>query len=815
MRRLSIATAAFTLALGTQARAAGPEAETNLTVPFSQTANDQDVWAIYGNPAGLGRVQGLQLLGGGQRTDTLTGTARSHTLQVASALSLIDGLTVAGSVDALYTPAAGQPQTARTQMAAAIDLDGLAFGSSMSTFHTAAGATSALDIGMQLSLGRWARVGATVDHIALEAGNAGPETRVGISVRPGVEWLTLGLDGSHRDGAFGADASLRWQFTGGSLYGAVGNHGQQGLSGTAGLALDLEHAGVLGFARTNGQNLTSSAYARVSTTAFDAPRMLAPNFPVFHLIGPGALADDADPLFVELFENAPHPLEVRAALEDAAKDPHIRGVVLHLGGLGLGWGNAAEFRDTIGRLKAAGKTVVAYFDVVDDVGYFIASAADKVYVSPAGAVEADGLRATLTHMGGALAQLGIRADAVAAGNYKTGPRPLTADGPSPEEIEVTTALLDASYTALVDGIAAGRGLDPAHVRVLLDQGGFDAAEAEEAGLVDGTIYRDQLEDTIETVAGGWVNVDTVSIGGTKRHVAWASPAEIAVIPVTGAIVRGRAETGLFGGGEKQTGADDFIDAVDRAREDDDVAAIVIRIESGGGDALASDLMYHAVMRARKEKPVIASIGDVAASGGYYIAAAADEILAEPTSITGSIGVFALFFTAEQLARDLGVHTTEITRGALPGPTLLRGMTDAERKRLKTRVERTYTTFLTAVSKGQNLEVDDVRAAADGHVWTGAQAKERKLVTQFGGLYEALNLARARGGLNADAPVAIRVRSGAYKTEAVFTQRLARMLGQAPWWARHLDKIGLGPAAGRQVESAGTPQAEVPYTVDVR
>jgi protease-4 len=244
-----------------------------------------------------------------------------------------------------------------------------------------------------------------------------------------------------------------------------------------------------------------------------------------------------------------------------------------------------------------------------------------------------------------------------------------------------------------------------------------------------------------------------------RFWRWAPPKAIGVVTIQGDITQGRARPGPGILGSGGAGAEDVIDALQTAEEDDDVKAVVLRVESPGGDSLASDLIWNAVGKLRKTKPVISSFGDVAASGGYYAAVGTDLIVAEPTTLTGSIGVFALTFEVRDLMERFGVTTWEETRGKLAGAGWHRPMTEEEQAVMQRFVGITYETFLSRVKDGRKMPMEKVRELAQGRVWTGAQAKEVGLVDELGGIAEAIELAKAKVGLTADDTAEVRLISG--------------------------------------------------------
>jgi protease IV len=474
--------------------------------------------------------------------------------------------------------------------------------------------------------------------------------------------------------------------------------------------------------------------------------------------GDGTVPQPPRDAIEQLMADDPSAIDVLAKLDNAQRDGAVQAVLLRMEGLSFGWARAAELRQAIVRLREQGKKVFVFFDGADDLMMFVASAADQVWLSPAGGLSVDGVRGNLTYVADALAHIGIEAEAVSAGKYKSAPRTFTHNSPSDEELEVENAILDGVFGTLTSAISEGRAIELEELTRLIDQGGLTATEAMTAKLVDDLVYVDELEKKVEAAMGGAVLLRD-DVWTVPRVSSWGSAPQIALIPVVGTINMGYTAPGLGdllnGPG---VGAQDFIDAVDEAVEDDDIKAIVIRIDSPGGDALASDLMWRAVMRARAEKPVVVSMGDYAASGGYYIASAGQHIFAQPDTLTGSIGVFSLLFNAEDLATRLGVSNVEISRGERPGPTLLRGLTASERTRMQAMVDDTYSRFLSAIVEGRGpdrLTLEQAREHGEGHVWTGLQARDRGLVDELGGLREAITWAKQQAGIADDGAVVVR------------------------------------------------------------
>ena len=449
--------------------------------------------------------------------------------------------------------------------------------------------------------------------------------------------------------------------------------------------------------------------------------------------------------------------DVIARLDTARRDRRVKVVVLRIRSLDVGWGRIVEVRQRVEALRKAGKRVVAHMDYAGDEEYHIASAADKIYLSPGGMLALDGFSVSLQFVGAALDRVGVHVQAVAAGKYKSAPEQLTQTQPSEANKEVQRAILDGLYDVHTAALSRLRGLPVEKIRELLDRGGLSAEEAIEEKMVDGLAYADDLEE----VAGKDLGMGKLSLSDSYgqdllRRWRWAAPSAIAVVPLEGEIRQGK---GGVGTGGSSAGADDVVEALRAAAEDDDIKAVVLRVESPGGDSLASDLIWNAVAQLRKKKPVIASFGDLAASGGYYAACGADLIVAEPTTLTGSIGVFALSFEVKDLLDRFGVTVWEENRGRLAGGGWWRPWTDEEKANVEKFVGLSYKTFLSRVKSGRKFSQAKVEEIAQGRVWTGRQAKEIGLVDEIGGIVDAIEFAKFRVGLAGDDTVEVRIITG--------------------------------------------------------
>ncbi len=457
--------------------------------------------------------------------------------------------------------------------------------------------------------------------------------------------------------------------------------------------------------------------------------------------------------------------EVSARIRQAAGDEDITGLYLEVGGSSLGWAATQEIRDAIAAFSASGKPCHVWAQELDNKGYALASACANIHLAPAGLVLVNGLSLTNEYYAGTLEKVGVKANFEHVGDFKSAVEPFQRSGPSDAASEATNALLDSLYSQLVEGIAGGRKVDAAKVQSWIDAPAITPQAAVEAGLVDDLKYRDEVR---EGIAGE----ERVKLSAYALDEVDADAKTVAIVHAEGQIISGRSDTSMFGG--SFVGDESFVKMIDEVREDEDVVAVVLRVNSPGGSGLASDNMWHALERLKAAgKPLVVSMGDYAASGGYYIAAPADYIVAQPGTLTGSIGVFGGKMNIAGLYDKVGVTLHTWQRGQLAG--LLSATTDfndAERASFRSFLEGFYGTFLDRVSDGRKMDRDAVHQVAQGRVWTGVQAKERGLVDELGGLDVAIAKARALAKV-ADG---VDVKLERYPARRTFLDKLVEDLG---------------------------------------
>ena len=447
--------------------------------------------------------------------------------------------------------------------------------------------------------------------------------------------------------------------------------------------------------------------------------------------------------------------DVVDAVHRAAEDERVAGLVARLGNGKLGVGHAQEIREAIRRLRNAGKATIAFAESFGEAGlatvdYYLASAFEKIHLQPNGVVSLGGVVARLPFLRSLLDRVGVVPDLDHRKEYKAAKYLLTESGFTPPHEEATRAVLEDQFEQMVSGIAADRGLDPARVRNLIDRAPLLASEALEAGLVDRLSYRDEAYESAPGEGKRHLLIDQYLRRAGRPH---RRGERIALIYGTGAINRGKSRFDLLTRG-RSLGADDVAIAFREARENKRVRAIVFRVDSPGGSAVGSEVVRREVARARASgKPVVVSMGSVAGSGGYWISTPADRIVAQPGTVTGSIGVVGGKLAAAGAWRRFGVSWDERHLGrnatfSLPDNPY----TDSERERLRDSLDSIYEDFKTRVAEGRSLPLEEVEELAKGRIWTGARAALLGLVDQLGGLETAVAQAKEIAQIPAERPV---------------------------------------------------------------
>jgi len=425
-----------------------------------------------------------------------------------------------------------------------------------------------------------------------------------------------------------------------------------------------------------------------------------------------------------------------------ARDDNAKAVIVMFDGVGGGWATLQELRAELLRVKTAGKKVFAYMVSGTGRDYFIATAANKIYVDPAGGLRLVGMAGTTMYFRGAFDQVGVAPQFEKIAEYKSAPEQFTEVRPTETAAKMYDELYESLWQQWLAGVAEGRKLSVDEVKALVDAGPYSAGDlAKDQKLVDAVAPPDKISSLIVAEIGRAYPVEGPP---TERPERWKRPG-IAIIYVDGDITDGKSQSiPLIG--RKLAGGETLVAAISAARSDPRVGAIILRIDSPGGSAVASELVSREVFATRGVKPILCSFSDLAASGGYFIAAGCDTIFTEPMTITGSIGIFYGKFDLGGLIKKLGIATFTHKRGIHSDmESLFRPFTDDERKVLLDKLTYMYSRFVGAVSEGRKLTKEQVDGLGRGHVYTGAMAKPIALAEPHGGLGDARHGAKKRIG----------------------------------------------------------------------
>ena len=460
----------------------------------------------------------------------------------------------------------------------------------------------------------------------------------------------------------------------------------------------------------------------------------------------------ANPVDIVLDKRAIVFLDYLHMVNTARRDDRIEGILLDVGPSTLSWAQVQELRGVLDEFRQSGKWVIAKGEIWQEQEYYLASVADEVYMVPEGILVLDGLMSRTTFYADAFQKLGIRVHVEAIGEYKSFADAYTRTEMSEPHREATEALLSSIEDQVIQAVAESRGVEAGALAEIFSNALYELPQAETLGLLDGVAYSDQIN---KKIAG------RIGLGGAKRirlisgsdylvsrpAFGGGGPDKIALIYAIGTIQSGTGQQGLFGG--NAIGSDAFVQAISAARKDPRVKAIVLRIDSPGGSSLASDVMWREIKRTKDMGiPVIASMGGVAASGGYYMAMACNKIVAEPTTITGSIGVVSMRVDFEKLYDEFLLHVGVVKTGKSADffdPH--RPLTEQEIKSFHQRALAAYESFVGKAAESREMTLEDLEEKARGRVWSGIDALNQGLVDKMGGLQEAFHLAALEAKLD--------------------------------------------------------------------
>ncbi len=503
---------------------------------------------------------------------------------------------------------------------------------------------------------------------------------------------------------------------------------------------------------------------------------------------------------------------LKAAIKTAKENDNVKGIYLKAGTLSAGQAGFKEIRDQLIDFKESGKFIVSYGEYYSEGAYYLCSAADEIYLNPSGLMEFNGFASEIIFLTGMFEKLEIEPEVFRVGDFKSAVEPFLYKEMSEENRLQTTSFLTDLNTFALKEIAETRGIGVPEIENINNQMLVrKVKDAVDQNLIDGIWYEDQVIDNLREKLGlekddkiNTINVTRINKSTSPKNRL--SKNRIAVIIAEGDIVSGDSEGAIS--------SERFTEEIKKARKNKDVKAIVLRVNSPGGSALASEVIWRELSEARKEKPVIASMGQYAASGGYYIAAASDTIVAQPNTITGSIGIFAIWFNAQGLMNNkLGITSDVVKTGEYSDfLTPTRKMGPVEKSIFQNQVEEGYEVFLTRVAEGRNADIEEIKKVASGRVWTGSQALENGLVDILGGLDDAIEIAALKADIADDYRVVL------YPQEKPWFERFMKQFSDEVHAYYMQQKLGTLYPVYKQVEAVKKYEGlmvRMPFDITIR
>jgi protease-4 len=440
--------------------------------------------------------------------------------------------------------------------------------------------------------------------------------------------------------------------------------------------------------------------------------------------------------------------DILKAINEAKTNTNIKGIYLNVSISPNSYAKLEAIRNALIDFKTSKKFIVAYGEIMEEHSYYIASVADEIYLNPAGELLIDGFSNNTPYLKGLFDKLGLEPQLIRHGKYKAAGEPLISYNMSEANRQQIEAYLGSMYTNFINDIAAARKKTPAQIRQMADELMLQSPEdAKRLGMITDVLFEDQVQEKLsQKTANEFKDIKFVSahdVAENATGISYSVKEKIAVVYCIGDIVSGK-------GDNETMGSTTIVESLRKAKADSNIKAVVLRISSPGGSAMASDVIWREVILTQKAKPVIVSMGDVAASGGYYIAAPAEVIVAQKNTVTGSIGVFAMLLNAQKLLKDkLGVNVETVKFGQYADMgTANRPLNAAEQAILQRYIDRIYKDFISKVATGRKLTEAHVDSIAQGRVWSGTDAKKIGLIDEFGGLDEAIAIAAKKVNLTA-------------------------------------------------------------------
>ena len=768
-----------------------------LPLPWSFGAEQSGVESVLHHAAGLGFMEGFGF-GLGFSASVLGEEALDGVVALGGAR--LGPLSVGLGYSYVGSPTDFTSGTHRLDVSTALRLfEGLSLGLQYTELHAQGGEPSSEALGEDEGGALYQSVALSATYrphrvISLSLGaerlnqplflgeDLAPTLAFGVGLRPGTERVAFGIEGrvsAEQDPFWSAAGTLRFIPVPGLVIGGYGRYGrtpgqadmmswggylalEQGLISAA-VTTDRRDPATSGGLRAMslGTLITMHTQARPSLVQ---PRGVIVKVPIS---GPIAERYSAELLGPEVL---PFGYWL-ALLEMMRHDESVDGVMLDIQGAPL-WAQCWELRQALERLKAAGKSVSARLVWGDMRAMYLASAADRIYLHPAGGLALTGLGVTQTYLKGLLDTLGIQAQFVKWSEYKSASEPLSLSGPSESAKEQGREMLNIFSRFWREAVMRGRSLAASELAKVLETGPQTMKSAHQERLIDRVVHDDALEEALSDDLGRAVHIVEGYRPAPRAWRRWSSPRKVAIIPVVGTIIDGKTQAfrlPIFGA---TTGEADFIAHLERALQDPDVVGIVVRVSSPGGSVVASERMHRAVTKARERKPLIVSFGDFAASGGYYLASAAERIITTPLSITGSIGIFTGKVDLSGLYGKIGVTThTEKTAPHADAQGAHRPWTEGEMKRARERLKAYYDLFVGHVAKGRKMSVEKAEERARGRVYLGERAVTLNLADAEGSLWDAIAQVRVMAGLSSREAIDLD-----YGPAPSFSQKLVALLG---------------------------------------
>jgi protease IV len=747
-RRIAFSIFFFVAFLGTNAAAESPSLASSydMGLPASSVGDCDGSLSILYNPAGLAfgpRTEGTFLFGGLQNETNSSVYASGMLLKIGGLGLGVQYLRPSGDdrswdylkysvgfplirVGSVFSFGAGLEWLDPTENSGNVSMDWL-LGMMVRPMRY-------LSIGL---------VGRNLNQSGLFGERASRSLDIGVSARPlwfAPERATFSIDARWKEDAGTPPLRFTGQVAvlqGLSVFGTADLDGNFG----GGLMVDFQRSGIGGYvgARNRDSLEMDNVVTWIRFTQDEHPALVSPRKKTAEFVLSREIASQDEPR-VSFFERKKTLFDVETSIRRAAIDDSVDSVLLRIQDPELSMTKAQELRDALQAVKQRGKKVICHIQEPDNLRYYLASVADAIFLEPGSSLMLGGPKVQAIFIKGTLDLVGVRVEYERVGKYKSAVEQLANEAPSDSYREVLNSLADEAFEQFVEAIADGRHLERGKVLELLDRAIFSAGAAKKTGLIDAVVREDQLDASLKKTLGhGAWRADNYLHQEVENN-QWGLSPGIAVVHMKGGI-------GYRGGFGESIEARRFVDLLSSLRDDPGIDAVVLRVDSPGGSGFASDLIWREVKRLRERKPVVVSMSGVAASGGYYISCPADVIVADPATITGSIGVFAMFFDLSELYKKIGITQEMFKRSQHADvESTFRGRTPEEMEMIKKAIEQFYRGFVKKVAQGRKLSVEQVDGLGQGRVWTGRQAKQRGLVDELGGLSRAIAIAKERSGV---------------------------------------------------------------------